>query len=308
LAQTASASYEFNQNLTIGSTGADVIALQQLLINKGFLTSVSAPTGYFRSGTQAALGKFQAANGISPASGYFGSKSRAFVNSLNAPSATMNTSQSAPSSNSQVSIPPPSGTLCNGSYYTACPTGQDFVCPASGGAYCQLSPRQTNPQVVQQQSTQVQENTALETDNKNKAIVVLNQIITDYTSLDTYLTSAISAMNSINTNLSLGNKPLATLIINVVNARLKEFGDGKSLDEQILNMTQTKLSYLESQPLSYFLNYSISTDPDNLYAALSKYSNIELGFENKYSQLSSDLNQDSVSGPIAFPYIAQPIH
>lgn len=33
--------------------------------------------------------------------------------------------------------PPPNTTLCNGTYYTACPAGQNFVCPSSGGAYCQ---------------------------------------------------------------------------------------------------------------------------------------------------------------------------
>ena len=78
----SSASYSFTSDLTVGSKGADVNTLQQLLINKGYLTAVSAPTGYFGPLTQAALAKFQAANGISPAAGYFGPKTRAFVNSM----------------------------------------------------------------------------------------------------------------------------------------------------------------------------------------------------------------------------------
>ena len=57
-------------------------ALQQMLINKGYLTAVSAPTGYFGALTQKALAAFQSANGISPAAGYFGPKTRAFVNSM----------------------------------------------------------------------------------------------------------------------------------------------------------------------------------------------------------------------------------
>jgi peptidoglycan hydrolase-like protein with peptidoglycan-binding domain len=81
-AQASGSSYTFTQNLTIGSAGADVIALQQLLINDGYLTSVTTPTGYFGYGTQVALGKLQAANGISPASGYGGAKTRAFLNTL----------------------------------------------------------------------------------------------------------------------------------------------------------------------------------------------------------------------------------
>ncbi|MGC9968192.1 MAG: peptidoglycan-binding domain-containing protein [Minisyncoccia bacterium] len=75
-------SYSFTRDLTVGSRGDDVTALQQLLINRGYLTAVSAPTGYFGSLTQAALGKFQAASGISPTAGYFGPKTRAFVNSM----------------------------------------------------------------------------------------------------------------------------------------------------------------------------------------------------------------------------------
>ncbi|TSC60597.1 MAG: Uncharacterized protein LiPW15_475 [Parcubacteria group bacterium LiPW_15] len=74
-------SYNFTTDLTLGSKGADVTALQQMLINKGFL-AIAAPTGYFGSMTQAALGKFQASVGISPAAGYFGPKTRAYVNSM----------------------------------------------------------------------------------------------------------------------------------------------------------------------------------------------------------------------------------
>jgi peptidoglycan hydrolase-like protein with peptidoglycan-binding domain len=83
-AQTTGSSYKFNQNLTIGSTGPDVIALQHFLINKGYLTSISTPTGYFGNGTQTALSQFQSANGISPASGYVGPKTRIFLNLLTA--------------------------------------------------------------------------------------------------------------------------------------------------------------------------------------------------------------------------------
>ncbi|MBI4121718.1 MAG: peptidoglycan-binding protein [Parcubacteria group bacterium] len=57
-------------------------ALQQTLINGGFLTAVSAPTGYFGSLTQAALGKWQASVGISPTAGYFGPKTRAYLSSV----------------------------------------------------------------------------------------------------------------------------------------------------------------------------------------------------------------------------------
>ena len=81
-AAPATSSYTFSKDLTLGSKGADVTALQQLLITKGYLTAVSAPTGYFGALTQKALAAYQSAEGISPAVGYFGPKTRAFVNSM----------------------------------------------------------------------------------------------------------------------------------------------------------------------------------------------------------------------------------
>lgn len=38
-----------------------------------------------------------------------------------------------------------STTLCNGVYWNACSTGQNFVCPATGKAYCQPPQQQTPP-------------------------------------------------------------------------------------------------------------------------------------------------------------------
>ncbi|MDP3763438.1 MAG: peptidoglycan-binding protein, partial [bacterium] len=71
----------FTQNLTIGSTGAEVTALQNKLVAEGHLVMpVGVATGYFGSLTQAAVAKWQAANGVSPAVGYFGPISRAKAN------------------------------------------------------------------------------------------------------------------------------------------------------------------------------------------------------------------------------------
>ena len=76
----ASADASILSNLTVGSRGADVSTLQTALISGGYLTAVSAPTGYFGSATKAALAKWQSAKGISPAVGYFGPLSRAAFN------------------------------------------------------------------------------------------------------------------------------------------------------------------------------------------------------------------------------------
>jgi peptidoglycan hydrolase-like protein with peptidoglycan-binding domain len=65
-----SADAAYSRNLTVGSTGADVSELQAFLNAK---VGAGLPvTGYFGNLTKAALAKYQASVGISPAAGYFG--------------------------------------------------------------------------------------------------------------------------------------------------------------------------------------------------------------------------------------------
>jgi len=95
---TTSASVTFSRDLTVGSTGADVTALQNWLISKSFAIAAGA-TGYFGAQTQAALAKYQAANGISPAAGYFGPITRAKVNAGGSTSGGTGTGTGTGSSN-----------------------------------------------------------------------------------------------------------------------------------------------------------------------------------------------------------------
>jgi hypothetical protein len=69
----------FNVNLTVGSRGADVSALQTWLIAQGYSIPAGA-TGYFGMQTKAAVAAYQTAKGISPTAGYFGPLTRASVN------------------------------------------------------------------------------------------------------------------------------------------------------------------------------------------------------------------------------------
>ncbi|MES2622836.1 MAG: peptidoglycan-binding domain-containing protein [Patescibacteria group bacterium] len=71
--------YMFNTNLTVGSRGADVTALQNILAAGGYFTAT--PTGYFGSITKTAVMAYQRANAITPVSGYFGPLTRATMNS-----------------------------------------------------------------------------------------------------------------------------------------------------------------------------------------------------------------------------------
>ena len=85
---TAATTYTFTRDLTVGSKGDDVKALQQFLNSSGYAvatTGAGSPgneTTTFGQLTRAALAKYQAAKGITPSVGYFGPKTRAFVGSV----------------------------------------------------------------------------------------------------------------------------------------------------------------------------------------------------------------------------------
>lgn len=86
-----SSCFAFTRNLTVGSQGEDVRQLQTFLNTRGYaVASVGAgsrgnETTYFGPATRAALARYQAANGISPAAGYFGPMTRANVNAACTP-------------------------------------------------------------------------------------------------------------------------------------------------------------------------------------------------------------------------------
>ena len=64
-------------NLTLGSRGAEVESLQQILVSDGFLIMPAGVSyGYFGPLTRTAVARWQSANGVSPALGYFGPISR----------------------------------------------------------------------------------------------------------------------------------------------------------------------------------------------------------------------------------------
>lgn len=73
---SSSSCYAFSADLTVGSTGAAVTALQNALIGMGYSIPAGA-TGYFGEQTRMAVAAWQTAKGVSPAAGYFGAVSRA---------------------------------------------------------------------------------------------------------------------------------------------------------------------------------------------------------------------------------------
>jgi len=84
---TSTAVSVFKSNLTTGSLGSEVKALQQFLNAHGYTVSatgagsVGNETATFGGATRAALIKYQKTKGITPAVGYLGAKTRAAINS-----------------------------------------------------------------------------------------------------------------------------------------------------------------------------------------------------------------------------------
>jgi hypothetical protein len=77
---TSMSSYAFTSNLTIGSRGADVIALQSFLEAKGLITiPAGVAKGYFGALTKNAVSAYQVMKGITPTAGYFGAITRGAV-------------------------------------------------------------------------------------------------------------------------------------------------------------------------------------------------------------------------------------
>ena len=102
------------RNLTVGSKGQDVWAIQVYLITNNILnptgsagSKLTNPTGYFGALTKNALAEYQATAGISPASGLLGQKTGAYLRSLagGSASAQATTSLSESSSSTPASQP-----------------------------------------------------------------------------------------------------------------------------------------------------------------------------------------------------------
>lgn len=75
--------YIFNKDLTMGSTGPDVVALQKYLVANGFMVMPEGVSyGYFGSITKAAVARYQTKYGIEPTAGYFGPITRGHLNSI----------------------------------------------------------------------------------------------------------------------------------------------------------------------------------------------------------------------------------
>ena len=110
---TTSSSASFTRNLTIGSTGADVSALQAILIANGRL-NIAAPTGYFGMLTKNALASWQASVGITPAVGYFGPITRAYL-ATHSTGSTTTTTSTVPGCAPGAMFSSTTGARCSGS-------------------------------------------------------------------------------------------------------------------------------------------------------------------------------------------------
>lgn len=88
MSTSGGACFTFTQTLTVGANGSEVMQLQKFLNAHGAVvasTGAGSPgneTSYFGNATKAAVAKWQAANGVSPAAGYWGPLTRAKANGM----------------------------------------------------------------------------------------------------------------------------------------------------------------------------------------------------------------------------------
>jgi len=130
---TTTTAYTFSNNLTIGSTGADVVALQSFLVAKGLLTiPAGVAEGYFGSLTQAAVAAYQAMKSITPTAGYFGPITRAAVNAdeMSMTGSTTTTAAACPAGYTCTSTTPVTTATCPAGYTCTANPGTTTTAPS----------------------------------------------------------------------------------------------------------------------------------------------------------------------------------
>lgn len=145
-AQTMTAT-SFHTNLTIGSTGSDVVALQSWLVAKGYLVIPAGTSmGYFGNLTKNALAAYQSAKGISPAVGFFGPITQAAVNAEAAVGGSVAT---CPAGYTCTSTTPTTGVTCPAGFTCTSTNGGTVTSSTEGSLDVKLSATPTNNANVQ---------------------------------------------------------------------------------------------------------------------------------------------------------------
>ncbi len=125
-ASTAQA-YNFASDLTVGSTGADVVALQTALVNGGYLVMPAGTAmGYFGQVTKTAVAKYQASVGL-PSTGFFGPMTRAKLSSGSVVSTVPSTgvTSTVAGCTPGAMFSSTTGQKCNGSTTTISTSGEE---------------------------------------------------------------------------------------------------------------------------------------------------------------------------------------
>ncbi len=109
---TTATACAFTRSLTVGSSGADVTCLQQALVAQSHLVMpTGVAMGYFGSLTKTAVAKWQAANSVSPAAGYFGPLSQAKFNASAGVTGTVTGTTVTTTTTAGITTPGAEGTI-----------------------------------------------------------------------------------------------------------------------------------------------------------------------------------------------------
>lgn len=206
-------------------------------------------------------------------------------------------------------LQPRSANFCNGQNWGKCPDGQNFVCPSTGEAYCEepQAPvtRAPTTQYEVQQQTQVytppvqvqgQDNTAVEMAARDKAVEVVNNIVSGYGNLDSLAAADIDSMNQIVGALSGQNTAIAKAIINLTNLRIQRIQQQRAALAPIIAQAKSDRAYLQAQPLSFFLTYQT---PGDTLDGLNYLTTAQQNYVSDYNLYTTALKQGTT--PINVP-------
>lgn len=133
------------------------------------------------------------------------------------------------------------GTPCNGKYWAQCPTGQTFVCPQSGNAYCS---------VPQTSNTQTGTNYYIQYKARVKAIIAID------TSFGTWLQDTSNQFRSASLTLAGYNYgglygEMRDSAIKLANANVSVISGSLANNSQWISHYQSILDIMNSQPSGF---------------------------------------------------------
>ena len=289
---------EFTKNLYFGMQNDDQISQLQKFLNSQSLYN-GPITGSFYSLTFNAVKAFQTKQEIFPATGYFGPLTRAVANGL-----ISNTNEVSAISTPNITIQQSNPATNNNNTGLAALSKQNAL-----NVYNQILDNYTsldnylisiinsinstlggtNSSIQAQKITNIQSN--IEQLRQQSAQSMGGYMTGGLTSPVAQGRAQEVARTEAAQEQALNIQLQKEQYLYQISLKLDDFISGEKQTKQMVSITQSQLTQLNSAPLSYFLTYQVSTDQNNPYYAISSYPQVRDIWVNKYNQYILSLQQ-----------------